>query len=140
MVRFRAAIREEFERNGCRLMLTRDWGEGQVDYLLEDGTMQRVEPATFVPNAGLFLPLEALEPILEAISQYKGNALHSTTESKVLREWLTVEQERVSDMWFTLRTIAEQVTAPPSPPSTDSGISNPAATVNSTEPQEGRDA
>jgi len=66
-------------------------------HLRRDGNWQRVEDGALLDQneVGLILPAGSLTAITEAIDEFRGVASHGATEARVLREWLTVERERV---------------------------------------------
>lgn len=66
-------------------------------YLMPDGTWTVNEDETAMPAEpiGIAMPKAAIEAIAVAIQQWQGHTSHADTEARVLREWLTVERERV---------------------------------------------
>ena len=77
----------------------RDFPGGGWSTLTSDGrTWVRVEEG-FAPtdDLGIVLPREAIEPLAQAIDKALGHASHADTESRILREWLAVEQRRVDE-------------------------------------------
>ena len=73
--------------------------DGLREYLSSDGqsliTVPPGDGGTEIGRIGMKLPIEAIEPIAQAIEKYQGHASHADTEARVLREWLEVERGRV---------------------------------------------
>lgn len=82
-------------RRHHRLHVGRPVADHQWEILLEDGTFARIPEETADDRSGLMLPDQALVAIHHALSEWRGLQTHQATETKVLREWLTVEQRRV---------------------------------------------
>ena len=123
-MRYRAGIVEDFIQRRFRLYVARDEQPGFQSLLMEDGTWQTVDHAVVPPEqAGILLPLDAIDAVLDAFKRFKGDALDSSTEAKILREWRQAESDRVTDLTFTLTGLLEQVLSPTTqPPSSDSGM------------------
>ena len=83
-------------RRFFRLQVAHTLGNGEVEILLEDGSMLKIEEGVMPPqNAGIKFHYAALEAIAEALQAHLGNALPSQAEVAILREVLTKEQGRV---------------------------------------------
>jgi len=70
-------------------------------WLRRDGSWQdEVGEGTAVAqdDLGILLPAEAVEAIALAIDEWQGHTSHADTEARVLREWLTIERNRVDDV------------------------------------------
>jgi hypothetical protein len=94
----RAAIIEDFASNTVTLFVMDEQGR----MMFSDGSWQFVKEGMVPPSdAGIRLPRKMIEPIHKAIESYFGTALHTTTEAKVLREWLDLERRRV-DVLFAM--------------------------------------
>ena len=71
----------------------------EFDCLMSDGTWKTIDEGELAgDDAGLTLPIQSIDVLHEAIKQYRGDALDSTTETKVLREWLISERGRVDKL------------------------------------------
>jgi hypothetical protein len=85
----------------AKLMLGRRWAGGaDVLRITEDGLLFTTveEGMATPPDAGLDLPVEALNAIAKAIEAFQGDTGHAATEVRVLREWLTEERARVDKL------------------------------------------
>ena len=83
-----------------RLVLYRQWGQ-VTEAVMSDGTWYRAPAGEQFPGeVGLVIPREALVPIHAEIERVQGTSLHTSTESKVLREWLEAERARVDRLIF----------------------------------------
>lgn len=74
-----------------------------TDVLMSDGTWETVPemqkfPETETRTVGIELPMDCVKAIVEAVKEFAGPGLDSSTEVKILREWLTVEKARVEDI------------------------------------------
>jgi hypothetical protein len=70
---------------------------------MSDGTWETVPemqvfPETENRTVGITFPADTINAFVDAVKEFKGDKLDSTTEVKVLREWLTVEKARVEDL------------------------------------------
>lgn len=95
---YRAALVEDFVALTFRLYVARDVGVGggRQDLLMADGTWRTVDIGVRLEDeVGLPFPLDAADAVLDAFKRFKGDMLDSATESKVLRQWLEKETERV---------------------------------------------
>lgn len=108
MSQYRAYLAQDWENDplarSARLYLVRvDYpGATTAAYITRAGNwVQAKEGERPTEDIGLVLPVESIIPIHDAIESHLGLALHSATESKVLREWLEVEKHRVDLMLHT---------------------------------------
>lgn len=103
-----AGITEDWPSGTVRVFIGNQRPDGHSELLMEDGTWLTVETGTTTDRAGILLPRPALDALLDELTRWKGLATHQATEAKVLREWLAVERERVTDMWWELRAAVER--------------------------------
>ena len=104
---YRAMIQPPFSLQGVKLLVAEDWQRGMNRVLMSDGTWREISDGAYSDDdAGIMLPFEALDAIEEAIAVYRGNSSHAATESKVLREWLNTEKDRV-DLFLARRAVDE---------------------------------
>lgn len=93
---WKVGFTEDFVRGTVRIMIGEERPDGRFHILLEDGTWVDLEPNEAASeDAGVVLPLSALDALLDALLERKGAASHARTEAAVLREWLAVERARV---------------------------------------------
>lgn len=115
-MRYRADIVEDFVQRRFRLYVARDAQPGFQSLLMGDGTWGDVEDGvTPSEEVGILLPLDAIDAVLDAFKRFKGDALDSNTEAKVLREWRQTESDRVTDLTSTLKGLLEQALSRPRP-------------------------
>jgi hypothetical protein len=97
---FRAYLERDYRMDEMRLVI-RERRAGDARYLMRDGTWRAFTPDQLaeatVPSDefGILLPVESIEAIAWAFDEHLGTAMHGRTEAAVLREWLTVERDRV---------------------------------------------
>lgn len=104
VTRYHARIIEEmadFQRDRIRLAIADELPDGTRRLLFSNGLWSEpVKPWEIVPTAhgvevGITLPVATLEPIVQAIEEFRGAATHGPTAEKILRESLEVERRRV---------------------------------------------
>lgn len=84
-----------WDKNLVRLVIRRSTPTTHA-YLMSDGTWMQFQEGTEVTGeVGVLLPSAALEAIVRCVEEWQGHTSHADTEARVLREWLTVERERV---------------------------------------------
>jgi hypothetical protein len=66
--------------------------------LMPDSSWTEINEGEVAP-AGLVLPAEAMDALIDAIDRYRGAPSHAKTEAAVLREWLAAEQARVDKVF-----------------------------------------
>lgn len=82
-------------RNTVRLAIRRGVGD-RTEFLNPDSTWSSVQEGMLGPSPmGIELPRAAVEAIATAIAEWQGHTSHADTEARVLREWLSVERDRV---------------------------------------------
>ena len=94
---YRAFVERDFNgwaSNTVRLLVVNNRGP-HMDILCGDAIRSVPEGDLIPDDAGIVLPAEAVEAIVQAFAEYQGHASHAETEARVLREWLAVERARV---------------------------------------------
>lgn len=86
-----------------RLVVIQRHTNRSSDFLMSDGTWENVPEMEIVPETlertiGIIFPANTINAFVEAVKEFKGDQLEPTTEVKVLREWLTVEKDRVDSI------------------------------------------
>lgn len=101
-VKYRAYVHRDAMNDplmmSARLIVIQDRVGSPPAVLCEDNTWHELREGELPPvAAGLAFPLEAIDAIGRGIEEYQGKTNHGATETKVLREWLAVEQRRVDE-------------------------------------------
>lgn len=86
------------------LLAVRERRGSVAAFLMRDGTWREVGNDLLVPDAGIEIPRAAVEAIAAAIAEWQGHTSHADTEARVLREWLTVERNRVDGLLTDVRS------------------------------------
>ena len=84
---------EGWARGNVRLAIMRD---GTI--IMKDGTWGQVSEGATLQDAGIVLPRDTIEAVVQAITEWQGHVSHADTEARVLREWLASEKKRVDDL------------------------------------------
>lgn len=96
-------------RRQARLHLANERSDGQVEFLMSDGTFETHPGEQLVEGSGLWLPSASLVAVYDALAEWRGLQTHQATEAKVLREWLGVERERVDALIHVVATRGGEV-------------------------------
>ena len=79
-----------------RLFIRQSLGDWHHSWLDGSGVFHTLEEGAVPPDdVGIVIPREAIEAVAAAVEEWQGRSNHGATESRLLREWLAVEQRRV---------------------------------------------
>lgn len=83
------------------VIMQRNITDRSTNVMMSDGTWENVPENERFPESpertvGIIFPADTINAFIDAIKEFKGNALEPTTEVKVLREWLALEQQRTT--------------------------------------------
>jgi len=77
------------------LWIYRRVSDDKWQFVVAGNTIITVDEGATHPDASIKIPLAAVEKLAVAVQNFQGHTSHADTEARVLREWLTVERQRV---------------------------------------------
>lgn len=93
----RVKIMDDYFDGNLRLVVGKIRGDGQLDILMQDGQWQTIDEGVRIPDdAGVLIPREAAQPMVDAIQSWQGMAKPLGPETvEAMRDALEVERKRV---------------------------------------------